>query len=201
MSDLRLVLASGSPRRRALLDQVGLLHGVRAPDVDEALPPEMPVEERVRRLAERKATAVPIEPSEWVLGADTLGVDADGRVLGKPRGEEDAVRMLLGLGGREHRVLTGICVVRGRDGARFGRVVETRVRFARLSREQAEAYVATGEPLGKAGAYAIQGLGAALVAHLEGDYANVVGLPLRATVEALHAAGFPLPAHLSPEGT
>ncbi|HET9229561.1 MAG TPA: Maf family protein [Thermoanaerobaculia bacterium] len=164
------MLASGSPRRRELLEGLGLRFRVRPVDLDESpLPGEAP-RDYVLRLALEKATAR-VEPGELVLAADTTVV-VDGEILGKPQDDEDARRMLRLLSGRDHSVLTGIALG---DAAE---VDETRVRFAPLSDAEIDWYVATGEPRDKAGAYAIQGLGSLFVESVEGNYWNVVGLPV-----------------------
>lgn len=170
-----IVLASASPRRSALLEQAGLRFEVLPPSVEETYRGEPP-EEFAREASARKAAAVArLRPEAAVVAADTVVV-LDGRVLGKPDGLEQARAMLAALSGREHRVITGVTVrwgERGRTGAR-----ETRVWFRRLRPEEIDRYVATGEPLDKAGAYGIQGRGVLLVERLEGCYTNVVGLPL-----------------------
>lgn len=148
---------------------------VRTADVPEARGLDEPASDYVRRLAEAKAFAVPMGPGEVVLGADTVVV-VDDHVLEKPRDAADAMRMLALLSGREHQVITGICL---RAGSR--KVVEvatTRVRFVTLTREEIESYAASGEPMDKAGAYAIQGLASKFIDRIEGDYFNVVGLPV-----------------------
>jgi septum formation protein len=170
-----LVLASQSPRRAEILRQAGIPFVVRTAPVDETpLPGEKP-EDYVRRLAGWKTLAVPAAPDETVLGADTTVV-IDGQMLGKPADASDARRMLELLSGRRHEVLTGICLKRGagiiRDGA------STSVWFAPLCAREIEAYAASGEPMDKAGAYAIQGLASKFIERLEGCYFNVVGLPV-----------------------
>ncbi|MGP0070552.1 MAG: Maf family protein [Bryobacteraceae bacterium] len=170
-----LVLASKSPRRQQILRDAGIPFVVRSADVaEERLPGESPVN-YVRRLAEEKAFAVPLDSGEVVLGADTVVV-VDGDVLEKPRDAADAMRMLALLSGREHEVVTGVCL---RSTTR--KIVDiaiTRVRFVVLSAEELEAYAASGEPMDKAGAYAIQGLASKFIDRIEGDYFNVVGLPV-----------------------
>jgi septum formation protein len=182
----RLVLASSSPRRRELLDRVGLTHEVRCPGIDEErLAGESP-RAYVLRAAREKADAVSRDlgdASAWVIGADTVVV-LDGEPLGKPSDARSAVEMLVALGGREHRVLTGWAVI-GPSGAERAGVEETRVWFRPIGLEEVEAYVATGEPLDKAGAYGIQGAGCFLVERIEGSYENVVGLPVCSVVSAL----------------
>jgi len=184
---VRLTLASQSPRRRELLEQLGISLVVRPAGADESARPGEEPRDYVRRVAIDKARAV---EGEVVLAADTAVV-LDTEVLGKPRDAEDAGRMLRALSGRTHEVLTGVCV-RSRSGVGTA-VASTRVRFAALSPSQIAWYVATGEPLDKAGAYAVQGAGGAFVVGLEGSVSNVIGLPLSEALELLHAAGFPLP--------
>src|SRR5262245_22025141 len=185
----RLVLASASPRRRELLSGLGLDFEVRPVDLDETpLPGEEP-RPYVLRLAREKAAAR-AAPGELVLAADTIVV-LDGELLGKPRDPEDARRMLAKIAGREHTVFTGIALEEpgdggdggdGRDaGRRAAAIEESRVRMASLSAAEIGWYVGTGEPLDKAGSYAVQGLGALLVEAVSGNYTNVVGLPLPAT--------------------
>ena len=199
----RLVLASTSPRRLALLRQVGFEPEVAAVEVDETPRPGERPEALARRLAVAKARAAPApDAAAVVLAADTV-VDLDGRVLGKPRDRAHAVAMLLALGGREHRVATGVCLRRARGVRSI--VVVTRVAFGRIDAGLAARYVDEGESDGKAGGYAIQGRGARFVASLAGSYSNVVGLPLHETVRLLEAAGVrpaPLesPVPLGPSG-
>jgi MAF protein/D-tyrosyl-tRNA(Tyr) deacylase len=180
-----LILASASPRRRALLEEVGLRFTVEPVDVDESadLPPDPA--EHARVLAERKAHAAADGRREGIIvAADTIVV-LGGRVYGKPAGESEAMRMLGDLAGREHTVITGVCVLDAASGRRRSTVVSTLVRFHALSRDEIRRYVATGEPLDKAGAYAIQGRGALLVAGIEGDWSNVVGLPVGAMLDLI----------------
>ena len=195
-----LVLASGSPRRREMLENLGAEFVVRPVDIDESpLDGEQP-EPYVLRLARAKAAACPRTEQQIVLAADTI-VALDGELLGKPRDDADAGRMLRRLSGREHEVLTGVAVVVDREPSgeplRVAEVERTRVRFNELSEAEIEWYVATGEPLDKAGAYAVQGLGALFVERLEGNYSNVVGLPLPLTYRLLARAGLSLLAPLS----
>jgi septum formation protein len=172
----RLVLASGSPRRRELLGQLGVTFDVVSPDVDETQRPDETPIELAARLAGEKARAVAAaRPDDVVVAADTV-VDVDGVVLGKPDDDADARRMLRRLSGRRHLVHTGIGVA---DAGRVDvEVVTTTVEFAALSDADIDWYVSTGEPHDKAGAYAIQGIAAVLVTAVEGSPSNVVGLPL-----------------------
>jgi septum formation protein len=187
----RLVLASRSPRRRELLAQLGIAVEIRPADADETVLPGEPPRAYVLRVARDKARAV---AGELVLAADTAVV-LGAEVLGKPSGADDARRMLRALSGTVHEVLTAVCVRRtDAGGAReLEAVVATKVRFSPLSAAEIDWYVATGEPLDKAGAYAIQGSGGAFVLAVEGSVSNVVGLPLAETASLLRAAGFPLP--------
>lgn len=172
----RIVLASASPRRVALLRQVGLAFTVADPGPDRAWPGEAEPRHGVRALALDKARRIaPDHPEAIVIGADTLVVTRGAR-LGKPRDATDARAMLQRLQGRTHEVWTGVALVRGREQRTAAEV--TSVRFAKLTGAEIDAYVASGEPLDKAGAYAIQGLAAGFVRRIEGDYCNVVGLPL-----------------------
>jgi septum formation protein len=170
-----LVLASQSPRRSEILRQAGISFTVRAVPVDETPNPGERPEDYVQRLAEAKARAVESAPDEVVLGADTTVV-IDGEMLGKPADEADARRMLAKLEGRRHHVMTGICFKRGDEAVRDW--AETQVWFASMSGAEIEEYVASGEPMDKAGAYAIQGLGSKYVEKIEGGYFNVMGLPI-----------------------
>lgn len=183
----RLVLASGSPRRRQILEALGLEFDVRPPDVDETLRPGESGPDAARRLAERKAAAVESGPDDLVLGADTIVV-LDGELLGKPAGAREAEAMLGRLAGRSHTVITGLAL-RGRDGVQSVSAA-TEVRFRRLAPVEIPAYVATGEPLDKAGGYGIQGYGSALVEGIHGDFFNVMGLPVPALLDLLRGAGF-----------
>lgn len=187
----RLVLASQSPRRRELLEQLGIPFEVRAARTDESVLPGEAPREYVLRVAREKARAV---AGDVVLGADTSVVLGD-EVLGKPEGPDDARRMLRALSGNRHAVLTAVCVRRTSAalGVELDLVVSTAVRFAALSPAQIDWYVRTGEPLDKAGAYAIQGAGGAFVLAVEGSVSNVVGLPLAETAELLRRAGLRLP--------
>ncbi len=190
----RLVLASGSPRRRDLLAQAGVPFEVRPASIDEQPRAGEAPEALAMRLAREKALAVARSlgprPLRLVLGADTIVV-IEGRVLGKPADEAEALRLLRQLMGRTHRVLTGIAVVEsaGLDGA--VRRVESHVTMRAAGEDELRAYVARGESLDKAGAYAAQGEGRGLIERIEGSETNVIGLPLEETLALLEAAGFP----------
>ncbi len=182
-----LLLASRSPRRRELLDQVGLTYTVLAPDVDETPEPGESPQALVERLARAKAQAGREAAGGLpVLAADTAVV-TDGVALGKPADEAHGLTMLERLSGRSHVVVSGIAVAA--DGAVTSRVVESLVALRPTTEAERRAYWASGEPEGKAGAYAIQGLGAVFVERLEGSYSNVVGLPLFETLALLREHG------------
>lgn len=192
-----IYLASASPRRRTLLEQIGVPFRVRPSRIPEDRGPAEPPEACVLRLATAKADAVwdSLEAAEArpVLAADTLVV-VDDQVLGKPRDVDDAAHMLSRLSGRSHRVLTGVAL-RYQDRT-LSRLNATEVRFRATTDEERIAYCETGEPIGKAGSYAIQGRGAVLVERLDGSYSSVVGLPLAETADLLQELGFPLwPGH------
>lgn len=176
-----LVLASASPRRARLLHTVGLRPEIRPADVDESVRPGESPLDYVARLASAKAE-VHAAPRNVVIAADTT-VEVDGDVLGKPLDDTDARAMLRRLGGRTHHVHTGVAVLG--PGGRHELVVSTAVTFVELGDALVEWYVSTGEPADKAGGYAIQGAGAALVRRVEGSVSNVIGLPLAETLAAL----------------
>lgn len=188
----RLILASASPRRAALLEQIGLRFDVEPAEVDETPAANATAEALVERLAAAKARAVARRHADAVvLGADTVVALGDA-IFGKPRDQAQATDMLRALSGRTHRVCSAVAVV-GSDRCDT-RLSVSRVTFARLDDAAIAAYWATGEPRGKAGAYAIQGLGGAFVTHLEGSYAGVMGLPLHEAALLLTAAGVRLAA-------
>ena len=190
-----LILASASPRRRELIERLGLSFDVLPADVDESPIRGEASEAMARRLAEAKALAIAhVRPQALVVGSDTIVVVA-GDVLGKPTDDDDAVRMLMRLQGREHRVETGVAVVAPPEpGAKAARVassvVGVDVRFRPFDEAFARAYVATREPLDKAGAYGIQGFGSALVERIDGDYFAVMGLPVVRMLEHLRELGW-----------
>ncbi len=183
------VLASGSPRRRQLLEMLGLEFRVVAPEVDEARREGEPPERYVVRLAREKAAAVAARaPGELVLAADTT-VTLDGAVFEKPRTPQEAEEFLRRLSGRTHQVMTAIAVA---QGERLDHALDvTAVTFRKLTDRMIADYVATGESMDKAGGYATQGMGAALVARIEGDFFSVMGLPLRLALELLERFGLP----------
>ena len=175
----KIVLASKSPRRRELLDRMGLPHTVISVDADETYPPSVTApEDIVQYISNTKAFAAAnmVAPEDIVITADTM-VFLDDRRLGKPRDEDDAFAMLSALSGREHLVCTGVTVAQG--NRTLTGADSTRVRFAPLDEATIRAYIRTGEPMDKAGAYGIQHYGALLIEGIHGDYFNVVGLPVR----------------------
>jgi septum formation protein len=187
---IRLVLASSSPRRAEILTSLGIPFLVDPPDVEEAVRPGESAERAASRLAAEKAAQVAgRRPTEWVLAADTLVV-LDGSLLGKPADAEEARRMLRSLAGRRHVVVTAVRLTR--FGAPGEEIVErSAVRIGPLTEEELGWYVATGEPMDKAGAYAVQGLGARFIESVEGSYTNVMGLPARAVYRLMRAARDP----------
>ncbi|WP_020683093.1 Maf family protein [Marinobacterium rhizophilum] len=186
-----LILASASPRRRELLTQIGVAFEACAPDLPEQRLPGEAAQSYVRRLALEKARAGFEQGAARypALGSDTAVIYGD-EILGKPRDEDDAIRMLMLLSGRRHQVMTGVAVV---DAQRAeARVVTTEVEFRVLDEALCRRYWASGEPVDKAGAYAIQGLGAVFVTSISGSYSSVVGLPLAETAQLLTQFGVPL---------
>jgi septum formation protein len=181
------VLASGSPRRHELLNLVGIEHEVRPPNIDETMRPRETPRRHAERLAREKASAIAKrDPDLITIGADTIVV-INRKVLGKPKDADDAARMLGMLNGREHVVTTAVAVARGKKLR--SAIEEVRVRFRRLRDDEIEAYIATGEPMDKAGAYGIQGYGATIVERIEGDYFSVMGLPIVRLIGLLRDVG------------
>ena len=179
---MQLILASASPRRKELLGLYGIPFTVRAADIDETMDPDKPPFDEVARLSREKALAVPREPEDVVVAADTIVV-CDGIVLGKPRDEAQAIEMLSLLSGRAHQVMTGCTVLRGQKDETFTEVTD--IHFRPLSPGEIRRYVATGEPMDKAGAHGIQGGAALFCQRMEGDYYNVMGLPVCALGQVL----------------
>jgi len=185
----RLILASTSPRRRELLDLLQIPFEVVAPVFDETSRPEWTEAEEVLALARGKGLSVAAKyPRSILIAADTL-VTVDGEKLGKPRDAKDAERMLKRLSGKEHQVLSGVFLYNGISGEEILWHERTLVFFKDLSENEIRNYVTGGEPMGKAGAYAIQGQGSRLIVGIEGDFFNVVGLPLRRLYEQLQTWG------------
>jgi septum formation protein len=183
------ILASASPRRRALLRQVRLSFRVVPSRVEEVNRCGMEPQRHAVYWATVKAEEVAHRyPAEWVLGADTIVV-LEGTILGKPADAPEAARMLLHLSGRSHEVITGLCLVSERAAIREQLAVETKVFMKRLTPEEIQGYIDTSEPMDKAGAYGIQGIGGCLVERIEGSYSNVVGLPICEVVELLRRHG------------
>lgn len=193
LSPGKIVLASESPRRAAILTALGIPFDVVAAEVAESLADRGQAAEIVERHARLKAEAVFSLVDAPVLAADTV-VESNGELLGKPEDEEEAARMLRRLSGREHRVFTGVAMMWQKGGRRRWRVGHevTHVVFRQLTGKEIRAYIATGEPCDKAGAYAIQGYGASFVEAIHGCYFNVVGLPVGLLTRFLEAAGLPL---------
>lgn len=194
-----LILGSASPRRRALLAQVGVVPDRICPaDIDETPKPTELPRAYAARMAREKADAVRamldlpgggLAEPPFILAADTV-VSAGRRILGKPQDAAEAARFLGLLAGRRHRVTSGVCLLAGERWSQ--RLVETRVKMKRLSETEIEAYLASGEWRGKAGGYAIQGIGAAFIPEVIGSYTNVVGLPVVETLALLAGAGYPV---------
>jgi septum formation protein len=182
-----LVLASTSVRRQQILTAAGIPFEIRAPNIPEQRAPNESPDSYVRRLAEQKAFAVPMHPGETILAGDTVVV-IDQHILEKPIDHSDALRMLRLLSGRDHHVITGICI--RRNSQKIVDSASTRVHFVQLTEEEIAAYVATGEPMDKAGAYAIQGIASRCIDRVEGDYLNVVGLPMSLVYRHLKTLGY-----------
>ena len=191
MSTPRVILASQSPRRRELLSLIGIPHEVRPADIDETYYPGEHPREHAERLARGKAAVIARDvPDAVVIGSDTIVV-VDGDVLGKPGDDAEAQRMLARLSGRSHVVMTAVAV--SWHGETRSDVVEVDVTFHELSADDISAYVATREPMDKAGAYGIQGFGATIVERVDGDYFAVMGLPLQRLVRLLAELGVRYP--------
>lgn len=185
-----IYLASQSPRRHELLDQIGVPHETLDAPVDETLHADESPEDYVQRLALSKARAGhALQNQHPVLGADTVVV-VDDRILGKPHNRAEGIAMLSALSGREHRVLTGVALIDGQ--VEHYRLSDSRVSFRTLLDSEMAAYWDSGEPLDKAGGYAVQGLGALFINHLSGSYSGIMGLPLFETAELLNQAGLNL---------
>ena len=181
---MQLILASGSPRRRELLGLFGIPFVIRAADIDETMNPALPPEAEVARVSRLKALAVPREAEDVVIAADTIVV-CGGRVLGKPHSHEEAAQMLRLLSGRDHQVMTG-CTVRAPGGTETFTEI-TDLHFRQLTEAEIARYVASGEPMDKAGAYGIQGGAALFCQGIRGDYYNVMGLPVCRLGQVLRA--------------
>ena len=172
---MKLILASQSPRRRELLGLFRIPFDVRVADIDETMDPHLPAHEEVGRVSLRKAMAIAADENEIIIAADTIVV-VDGKILGKPQSPDHARQMLKSLSGRDHQVMTGVTVLKGNQSVTHTEV--THVTFRKLTDAEIDAYVKTGEPMDKAGAYGIQGGAALFCEKLNGDYYNVMGLPV-----------------------
>ena len=172
---MRVILASQSPRRRELLGLFRIPFEIQAADIDETMDPDLPAGQEVSRVSRSKAMAIAADDDQIIIAADTIVV-VDGRVLGKPQSPDHARQMLKSLSGRDHQVMTGIAVRRGSQCAVCTEVTD--VTFRPLTDAEIDAYIATGEPMDKAGAYGIQGGAALFCEKLHGDYYNVMGLPV-----------------------
>ena len=179
---MQLILASASPRRKELMGLFHVPFTIRVADIDETMDPALSPAGEVGRVSRRKALAVSREAHDVVVAADTIVV-CEGRVLGKPHSPEEAVETLKLLSGRDHQVMTGVTVVRGEKAETFTEVTD--LHFRELTEKEIRAYVATGEPMDKAGSYGIQGGAALFCSHMVGDYYNVMGLPVCRLGEAL----------------
>ena len=172
---MNVILASASPRRKELLGLFGIPFTVQVADIDETMDNTKAPYDEVARVSRAKAMAIPAEPSDIVIAADTIVV-CEGKVLGKPRSEEEAKEMLRLLSGRDHQVMTGCTVLRGSRCSSFTEVTD--LHFRELGENEIEKYVASGEPMDKAGSYGIQGGAALFCERMAGDYYNVMGLPV-----------------------
>ena len=180
-----IILASASPRRKELLERIGLKFDVEAGNYEEEIIAGIEPHELVRQLSLKKAQAVAVgHKNVIIIAADTIGVLGN-KILGKPHTEDEARKMLKEISGKPHTVITGFTILDTATDKVLSETVDTKVYIKQLTLPEIDAYVKTGEPLDKAGAYAIQGLGAVIVEKIEGDYYNVMGLPLNALVEAL----------------
>lgn len=179
---MKLVLASKSPRRSEILKNAGIDFTVRVADADETIPDGTKPQDAVVFLAARKAMAVTRAEDELVLGADTVVV-LDDKILGKPQDKDDAYNMIKSLSGRVHSVFTGVCAIGNGISMTFSE--ETRVEFYNLSDKEINEYINTDEPYDKAGAYGIQGLASKFIRSIDGDYFNVVGLPMSAIYQKI----------------
>ncbi len=190
MATAKFILASASPRRKSLLEAVGADFEIFVSDADESVEEGLSPSEQVCRISKIKAgAAAGVYPDRVIVAADTL-VSVDGRVLGKPKDRAEAHRMLATLSGRRHKVYTGVTVRSGE--LELTGFEETDVEFCQLTPDEIERYIDTGEPLDKAGAYGIQEKGALLIRRIDGDYFNVVGLPLRRLRSMLRGVGIEL---------
>lgn len=185
----QVILASSSPRRKELLQNIGLTFKVEPGNYEEDLSCGLEPHELAQRISLGKAESVATRYEDSiVIGADTI-ILLDGKIMGKPHTDGEARKMLAAISGRSHSVITGFSIIETASGRMVSRSVETKVYIKNLAPDEIDAYVKSGEPLDKAGAYGIQGLGALLVERIEGDYFNVMGLPLFSLMEALKEFG------------
>lgn len=185
----KIILASTSPRRKALLEQIGLEFVIEPSNYEESADPGLAPHELARKISLGKAEAVAARhKNAIVIAADTFGV-TDGRILGKPHTSDEARKTLAAISGKLHSVITGFSIIDCDTNKTLSRSVATKVYIKRLTQTEIDVYVKSGEPMDKAGAYAIQGRGAVIVEKIEGDYYNVIGLPLNALAEALKEFG------------
>jgi septum formation protein len=194
-----IILASASPRRKELLERAGLKFQVEPSNYEEAVHPGLSPHELARQISLEKARIVARRHSNaLVIAADTLGV-CHGRILGKPHTANEARKMLQTINGQSHSVITGFTIIDTEKDKTLSKSVETKVYIRKLTQSEIDSYIMSTEPLDKAGAYAIQGLGAAIVERIEGDYFNVIGLPLSALAEALKEFGIEIRPQARPE--
>lgn len=185
----KIILASASPRRKEILEATGLKFSIDAGDYEEDMNLKLKPHQLAKFLSSEKAGIIAVKHTNaLVIAADTFIVFKD-ILLGKPNTREEALRMLTLLNGKSHSVITGFTIIDTNTKKKLSRSVETRVYFRKMTASEIEAYIKTGEPLDKAGAYAIQGIGAVIVKKIEGDYFNVMGLPLSSLTEALKKFG------------
>lgn len=185
----RLILASSSPRRQDILNQLVTSFEIISSNVDESVDKNLPPEEIVMALAKRKASSIAnTHQDAFIIGADTIVV-FENQILGKPADSDEAKQMLTTLSGNTHSVYTGTCIINGRNEQIF--FEKTDVTFWELAEEEIDRYIRTGEPLDKAGSYGIQGYGATLVKSIYGDFYSVVGLPIAKLYQTLKEMGFP----------
>ncbi len=181
----KIILASSSPRRKELLEQAEIPFDICIKNIDETVPEGLSPAQGAEYTAQKKAKAItPFDENTVVLGADTVVV-LEGQIIGKPKDKQDAIRMLTLLSGKEHKVITGVCLIKGKKVKTFHSI--SRVKFYELTEEQIKRYVASGEPTDKAGAYGIQGKGSVLIEEIHGDYFNIVGLPIARVVREIAA--------------
>ena len=192
MKKVKLILASGSPRRNELLRMLGCKFQIVPSKVEEKINPRLSPIENVKRLSRQKALDVASKISDGIIVAADTDVVLNGKILGKPKNKKEAKRILKDLSGKEHRVITGLAVIDAKTKKILQDTVVTKVKFRKLNNELIEKYIASGGPLDKAGAYGIQGRAALLVESIKGDYFNVVGLPLNALNQLLEKFGVSL---------